>query len=374
MVRIGIVGGGQLAKMMAQEARKLGFEVAVLDPQEKCPACGLADYKITASFMDGDKIRELAEISDVLTYDIEHVNVKVLKELEEEGYPVYPSPRILEVIQDKLVQMEVMRKARIPVPKFVRADREELKEKAREFGFPLVQKTRKGGYDGKGVMVIKTEEELDKLLPADSMLQEFVNIEKEIAVMVARDQYGNVEVYPVVEMVFNEANILDFLVVPARIPEDKAEEAQEIAMRVVKALDGVGIFGIEMFLDKDGRILLNEIAPRPHNSGHYTIEACMTSQFEQHVRAITGLPLGSSELLVPAVMFNLLGEGYGKPKVVGLKEALSYPGVYVHVYGKPVVRPLRKMGHVTVVNKDLEKALEIAHKVKGIIKVVGNGS
>ncbi|HII66956.1 MULTISPECIES: 5-(carboxyamino)imidazole ribonucleotide synthase [Thermococcus] len=369
---IGIIGGGQLAKMMAQEARKLGFGIAVLDPQEKCPVCGLADVKITGSFMDGEKIRNLAEISDVLTYDIEHINVEVLKELEEEGYPVYPSPKILEIIQDKLVQMETMKKAGVPIPKFIRADRDELTEKAIEFGVPLVQKTRRGGYDGKGVAVIRTEKELDKLLPTDSMLQEFVEIEKEIAVMVARDQDGNIEVYPVVEMVFNEANILDFLVAPARIDEDIAREAQDIAVKVVEALDGVGIFGIEMFLSKDGTVLLNEVAPRPHNSGHYTIEACMTSQFEQHIRAITGLPLGNSELLVPAVMFNVLGEGYGRPKVLGMKEALRYPGVYVHIYGKPVVRPLRKMGHVTVVNKDLGKALEVAQKVKRIIKVVGD--
>ncbi|MFA4640377.1 5-(carboxyamino)imidazole ribonucleotide synthase [Pyrococcus kukulkanii] len=371
---IGIIGGGQLAKMMAQEARKLGLGVAVLDPQEECPACGLADYRIAGSFMDGEKIRKLAEISDVLTYDIEHVDVETLKELEEEGYQVHPSPRILQIIQDKLVQMETMKRAGIPVPKFVKADKDELEEKAREFGFPLVQKTRRGGYDGKGVVIIRDEHELTKLLPADSMLQEFVRIEKEIAVMVARDQYGNVEVYPVVEMVFNEANILDFLVAPAKIPDEKAKEAQEIAIKVVEALDGVGIFGIEMFLSEDGRILLNEIAPRPHNSGHYTIEACLTSQFEQHIRAITGLPLGSSELLIPAVMFNILGKGYGKPGVVGLKEALSYPGVYVHIYGKPLVRPLRKMGHVTVVNRNLDKALEIVHKVKEIIKVIGDGS
>ncbi|AFK22112.1 Phosphoribosylaminoimidazole carboxylase ATPase subunit [Pyrococcus sp. ST04] len=360
--------------MMAQEARKLGFGIAVLDPQESCPACGLADYKINASFMDGEKIKELAEVSDVLTYDIEHINVQALKEVEKEGTPVYPSPRILEIIQDKLVQMETMKRAGVPVPKFIRADKEELLEKAEKFGFPLVQKTRRGGYDGKGVAVIRSEEELSKLIPADSMIQEFVNIEKEIAVIVARDEYGEVEVYPVVEMVFNEANILDFLVAPARIDEDKAKEAQEIAIKAVEALNGVGVFGVEMFLDREGRILLNEIAPRPHNSGHYTIEACMTSQFEQHIRAITGLPLGNSELILPAVMFNLLGEGSGKPKVLGLREALRYPGVYVHIYGKPVVRPLRKMGHVTVVNRDLNKALEIAEKVKRIIKVVGDGS
>ncbi|MCA6213453.1 5-(carboxyamino)imidazole ribonucleotide synthase [Thermococcus bergensis] len=369
---IGILGGGQLAKMMAQEAKKLGFKVAILDPQEEPAAKGVSDYHIVGSFKDENAIRKLAEISDVVTYDIEHVNVKTLKELEDEGFEIHPSPRVLEVIQDKLLQMEVMKKAGIPVPKFVKADKEEIIEKALKFGFPLVQKTRREGYDGKGVRIIRSENELDKLILEDSMLQEFVKIEKEIAVMVARDLEGNVAAYPVVEMYFNEANILDTLIAPARISEDLAEKAQKIAVKAVEALDGVGIFGVEMFLTPDGKIYLNEIAPRPHNSGHYTIEACLTSQFEQHIRAIVELPLGSPELLLPAVMFNLLGEGTGKPKVIGLKEALRYPGVYVHIYGKSLVKPLRKMGHVTVVNKDLEKALEIANKVKKIIKVVGD--
>ncbi|MDK2869041.1 MAG: 5-(carboxyamino)imidazole ribonucleotide synthase [Pyrococcus sp.] len=369
---VGILGGGQLAKMMAQEAKKMGFKVAILDPQEEPPAKGVSDYHIQRSFKDEEAIRKLAEISDVLTYDIEHINVQALKELEKEGVQIHPSPRILEIIQDKLLQMEVMKEAGIPVPRFIKADKDELFDKALEFGFPLVQKTRREGYDGKGVAVIREKSDLTKLIPADSMLQEFVNIEKEIAVMVARDQEGNTVTYPVVEMTFNEANILDMLIAPARIDEEIAEEAKKIAIKAIKALDGVGIFGVEMFLTKDGKVYLNEIAPRPHNSGHYTIEACLTSQFEQHIRAVTGLPLGSPELLIPAVMFNLLGEGRGKPKVIGMKEVLKFPGVYVHIYGKPVVKPLRKMGHVTVVNRDLEKALEIAHKVKKIIRVVGD--
>lgn len=369
--KIGIIGGGQLGKMMAQEAKKMGFTVVILDPTPGCPAASVSDAQIVADFYDEKKLEELVEKSDVATYDIEHIATEPLKRLQDKGYSILPSPYLLEVIQDKLAQKEILKKAGIPVARFTKIEQVNIDE-FKKFGFPLVQKTRKGGYDGRGVAVIRSEEDMAKALYNDSYVEELVDIEKELAVMVARSTKGEIISYPVVEMTFDErANICDMVIAPARIEKDLEEKAMEIAKEVVKALDGVGVFGVEMFLDKKGKILVNEIAPRPHNSGHYTIEACATSQFEQHIRAICGLPLGSTKLLSPAVMVNLLGEeGYdGIPLVEGFEEALSIEGLYFHFYGKKITRPYRKMGHVTVIDDDVEKAIEKAKKAKNILKV-----
>ncbi|NJE25943.1 5-(carboxyamino)imidazole ribonucleotide synthase [Thermococcus sp. MV5] len=365
---IGILGGGQLAKMSAQEAKKLGFNVIVLDPTPSCPASMVAE-QIVGRFDDADRIFELAERSDVLTYDIESVNVEALKQLVKEK-PVIPSPKVLEIIQDKLIQKKVLKKAGVPVPWF-----KEIKSLDElENLVPVVQKARKGGYDGRGVVVLRSKEDFPKILKVPSYVEELVEIEKELAVIVVRDEDGNMEVYPVVEMIFNSrGNLLDMLLAPARIDVGISEEVQEIALKAVKALGGVGVFGVELFLAKDGRVLVNEIAPRPHNSGHYTIEACATSQFEQHIRVLTGLPLGSAELLTPAVMINLLGEEgyYGKPIYEGLKKGLEIPGVYVHIYGKRETFPFRKMGHVTIIDRSLDRAIEKARRLKSILKVRG---
>jgi len=372
MMKIGIIGGGQLGKMMTQKAKKMGFYVAILDPTPNSPAAQVADEEIVADFYNKKRLREIVLKSDVTTYDIEHIDTEVLKELLKEGNKIYPSPYLLEVIQNKLREKEVLSKGGIPVSRYEKV--ESLTSFAK-FGYPVVQKAEKGGYDGRGVVVLKGKNDLGKIIKTDSFVEEFIDFEKELAVMVARNTQGKIRSYPVVEMVFDErANICDMVIAPARVKKEIEEQAKKIAIKSIELLDGVGIFGIEMFLTKDSRILVNEIAPRPHNSGHYTIEACATCQFEQHIRAITDLPLGSTRLLSPAVMINLLGEeGYqGQPIIEGLSEALSIPGLSFHLYGKKETRSFRKMGHVTILDEDIEEAIKKAEKVKNFLRITGS--
>ncbi len=372
LFRLGIIGGGQLAKMMAQEAKKMGLFVTVLDPTPSSPAAQVADREIVSGFYDEEGLEKLFAESDVVTYDIEHVNTKFLKSLPGKE-KIRPSPELLEIIQDKFQQKTVLQRAGLPVPPFTLLE-EDTPSAFRNFGFPLVQKARFGGYDGRGVTVLKGEEDFPKRLRGPSFLETYVPIEKELAVLVARSITGEVRVYPVAEMLFEpRAHICDLVLAPARIPESTAERAKSLGVRCVEGFCGVGIFAIEMFLTERGELLINEIAPRPHNSGHFTIEACVTSQFEQHLRAILGLPLGSTRLLTPAVMVNLLGEEgeSGSPVIEGLEEALAIEGVSFHFYGKWETRPFRKMGHVTVVDETLEGALAKALKVKDILKIRG---
>ncbi|MBU2564700.1 MAG: 5-(carboxyamino)imidazole ribonucleotide synthase [Candidatus Thermoplasmatota archaeon] len=369
-IKIGIIGGGQLGKMMTHEAKKLGFHVTILDHTQNCPAGQVADEQIVAEWKDADAIKKLASKVDVVTCDVEHVNVDVLKELEHKGYIVRPSGHVLEIIQDKLKQKEVLSKAGIPVPKYKKVNC--VDEDVKEFGYPVVQKACKGGYDGRGVFIIKSKNDIKNSIQAESMVEEYIDFEKELAVMVAINPDDEIKCFPVVEMVFNpRANICDMVIAPARIKDELHEKAKQIGVECVKALGGIGVFGIEMFLTKDDEILVNEIAPRPHNSGHYTIECCVTSQFEQHIRAITNLPLGSTELLTPGVMMNLLGEeGHKGPVVLtGVKEALIIPGLSLHFYGKKITKPFRKMGHITVTDKNIEKAIEKAKKAKSLLRV-----
>ncbi|WP_271629541.1 5-(carboxyamino)imidazole ribonucleotide synthase [Caldicellulosiruptor sp. DIB 104C] len=371
LMKIGIIGGGQLGKMLSQKAKQMGFYVISLDPSAACPAASVSDELIVSDFYSPEKLKELVEKSDITTYEIEHINTSVLKELYDKGYNILPSPYCLEIIQDKLKQKQVLQSAGLPVPRFERVESFDISF-FENFGFPLVQKATKGGYDGRGVVVIKSKDDINKVLKTESYIEEFVDVEKELAVIVARNKKGDVVSYPVVEMVFDEtANILDMLIVPARVEKDIEDEAKKIAIKAVEALQGVGVFGVELFLTKDRKILINEIAPRPHNSGHYTIEACITSQFEQHLRAICDLPLGSTKLLSPAVMINLLGEdGYkGTPVIEGLIDALSIEGVSFHFYGKKVTAPFRKMGHITILDDNLERAIEKAKKVKEVLKI-----
>lgn len=372
LARIGIVGGGQLGKMFAQEAKKLCFSVTVLDPSPTSPACQLADHVIVASYFDEAKLRELADGCDVLTYELENIDTRTLKAIRAGGREVHPDPAILEIIQDKLAQKEFLARHGIPTAKFTQVDRP-TPEAFAEFGYPLVQKARRGGYDGRGVQILQGEEDFPRALPAESMLEAFVEVDRELAVIVARGREGDVRCYPVVEMVFDsEANILDHLVTPAGIPAAQAEEARKLAIRVIEVAGGVGVFGVEMFLAKNGELLVNEVSPRPHNSGHYTIEACLTSQYEQHLRAIAGLPLGDTDLLWPAVMVNLLGTGRpGRPVVTGLREALAVPGATIHLYGKDESRPHRKMGHAVVMDKDLDKAREKAQLIRSHLRIFG---
>ncbi|MEZ5489692.1 MAG: 5-(carboxyamino)imidazole ribonucleotide synthase [Gammaproteobacteria bacterium] len=371
--RIGIIGGGQLGRLMVMAAHKLGCAATVLDPHRNSPAGQLAGHEIVGNFDDSVRIRELVESCEVTTYDIESIATESLVELADQGHVILPAPSLLALIQDKLAQKQRFVEAGIPTADFVPMDQPEA-EAFQQFGYPLVQKARRGGYDGRGVAILDSPADFDRHLKTPSLLERRIDTDKELAVMVVRAPDGEMRCYPVVEMVFNpEQNVLDQLLVPARIDEALAQKTQQLAMDTVKALNGVGIFGVEFFLARDGELLVNEVAPRTHNSGHYTIEACVTDQFEQHLRAILGLPLGSTELLCPAVMLNLLGEpGFaGRPLVAGFAQALAIPGVSVHLYGKAETRPYRKMGHVTVLDQDLERAREKARQVSEVLRIEG---
>lgn len=371
LMRIGMIGGGQLGKMTAQIAKKMGFYLTVLDPTPQCPAAQIADAQIVGSLYDAEKLKQLAQVSDVLTYEVEHVDTITLKALAESGVIIRPTPALLEIIQDKLLQKQTLAHHGIPVPQFEQVDKV-TKEYLDTVSFPIVQKARTGGYDGKGVVILRSIEDLDKALPTASMIEEYIDLDKELAVVVARSIKGEVVCYPVVEMVFDDqTNICDIVAAPAQIEPSLAAEATQIAVETIEKLAGVGVFGVEMFLTKQGKILVNEIAPRPHNSGHYTIEACVTCQFEQHLRAIAGLPLGSTQLLTPAVMWNLLGEqGYqGTPVIEGLAEALAIKGLSFHLYGKHKTQPFRKMGHITIIDTTIEAALAKLQQVKHILKI-----
>ena len=371
-MKVGIIGGGQLGKIMAQKAKKMGFHVTILDPTPNCPAAQVSDKQIIGGFHDPEKLARLVNENDVTTFELEHVDTSILKKMFDEGKNIYPSPYLIELIQDKYKQKELLDKKGIPVPAYKKVDTKACLE---SFGFPVIQKARKGGYDGKGVILLKTKDDLSKAIEAESFIEELVDIQKEIAVMVARNIEGEISCYPVVEMLFDErVNICDIVIAPARIEESLRKEIEDISIKCIEALDGVGIFGVELFLTKDNKILVNEIAPRPHNSGHYTIESCLTSQFEQLIRAVTNLPLGSTKLISPSAMVNLLGEeGYnGEPVIEGIHEALEIPGLSFHFYGKKETSAFRKMGHITVLDEDLDIALEKAQIAKEILKVKGS--
>ena len=373
VARIGIIGGGQLGRMLVAAVNRLGCTAVVLDPTPGSPAGQVAGRQIVGDYHDAAKLRELVDASDVTTFDIEDIDADVLLALESEGHRIHPSPSLLAEIQDKVRQKHLLTGAGIPTAEFVETEQPSAAAFS-DFGYPLVQKARRGGYDGRGVAILHGAEQLERLLPVPSVVERFVPAEKELAVVVARGLDGETVCYPVVEMTFRpEANILDTLLAPARIDADTARRAQDLGVRTVEALGGVGVFGIELFLKADGELLVNEVAPRTHNSGHFTIEACVTDQFEQHLRAITGLPLGRTDLLTPAAMINLLGaEGHsGRPVIRGLAQALAIPGVSVHLYGKAATRPNRKMGHVTVLDSDLESARESAVQVSRILEICG---
>lgn len=371
-LKLGIIGGGQLGKIMSQKAKKMGFHVTILDPTHNCPAAQVSDKHIIAGFHDVEKLEQLVQETDVTTFELEHVETSILKELFDNGHNIHPSPYVIELIQNKYEQKKLLDEYGVAVPKYKSVESE---DDLKAFGFPVIQKSKKEGYDGKGVLMIKSEAELDSAIKAESFIEELVDIDKELAIIVARNMQGEIKCYPVVEMLFDErVNICDIVMAPAKISKEIETKALAISKKSIEALDGVGIFGVELFLTKSGEILVNEIAPRPHNSGHYTVEACATSQFEQIIRAVTNLPLGSVKLISPAVMINLLGEeGYeGEPFIDGIHDALEIPELSFHFYGKSFTKPFRKMGHITVLDDDIDIALEKAMKAKEIIKIKGS--
>lgn len=371
IARIGLIGGGQLGRMTVKAAKRIGCTCIVLDPVADSPAGQIAAKQIIGGYHDAQKIRELAAECDILTFELENIGAETLAELEAEGQTVHPSASVLMTIQDKLTQKQFLRDHGIPTSPFEAADELSL-EQCRRFGFPLVQKARRGGYDGRGVAVMQHEAAFASQLPVPSLIEDFVDAASEIAVLVARSASGEVKTYPAVEMCMRSGeNVLDVLLAPADLPDAVRAQAEDIAIRTVEALQGVGIFGVEMFVDLDGQVLVNEIAPRTHNSGHHTIEANVTDQFEQHLRAILGLPLGSTETLSPAAMVNLLGAPgeSGRPVLRGLDETLAIPGVCFHLYGKATTSPFRKMGHVTILDHDIASAKAKARQVRETIEI-----
>ena len=369
--KIGIIGGGQLGKMLIMEAKQMDFNVITLDPTPGSPGGSMADEQIIGDFYDREKIIELVKKCDVTTIEIEHIDTEVLTELEKEGHKIYPSPSILEIIKDKSLQKEMMVGNNIPTSRWEMIS--DLRETGKKLGFPFIQKSCRGGYDGRGVFLIRNEEDFENALKGESFGEKYIDFKKELAVLVARGIDGKLKCFPLVEMVFDEgANICDTVIAPARIDSNTADKARNMAIKCIEVLGGVGVFAVEMFLTEDDEILVNEIAPRVHNSGHFTIEACMTSQFQQHVRAICGLPLGETEAMIPSVVVNILGEEdeKGTPYYEGFKEALEIPGVNIHIYGKDIVKPYRKMGHVTISDRDIEKAISKSKKVKRILKAI----
>ena len=362
--KVGIIGGGQLGKMLIESSLPLNIHCNILENATDCPASHVAYEQIIGELTNGKSIEELAEISDVLTYEIEHVDTQTLKKLEEEGKEIIPSPRILEMIQDKGLQKQFYADNNIPTSRFKLVDSPAQWIQAIEtLGFSrFVAKSRTGGYDGKGVAIldINSIKADPNTIPFDgpSVIEDFIDCDKELSVIVARDRMGNVKTFPTVEMSFDpEANLVDYLFAPAEISSGIDREAKAIAIDAINKMGGVGLFAVELFLEKDGTILVNEIAPRPHNSGHHTIEACITSQYEQLLRILVGLPLGETTLLRPAAMINVLGtEGVsGEYQLAGLDEVLGTEGVYLHLYNKKETRPKRKMGHITILADTLEE-------------------
>lgn len=369
-VRVGILGGGQLGRMLIQAGIDLNIEFSVLDPDAQAPCHQLAPFT-QGKLTDYDTVMRFGEACDVITIEIENVNTQALKELERQGKRVFPQPHIIELIQDKRTQKLFYQQKGIPTAPFILTANKAEVENSRAF-LPAVNKLGKEGYDGRGVQVLRTEADLPKAFDAPGLLEKLIDFDKEIAVIVARTERGETSCFPAVEMVFHPtANLVEYLFAPAEISDRIRLQAEDIARKVVQELNMVGLLAVEMFVTKTGEVLVNEVAPRPHNSGHQTIEGNVTSQYQQHLRAILGLPLGDTRLLLPSAMVNLLGEDSfeGPAQYEGLQKVLNLSGAYVHLYGKKKTKPFRKMGHVTIVDADVESLKKKVNFVKQTLKV-----
>ena len=370
-----ILGGGQLGKMLIEAASDWNIRCHVLDPDPDCSCSRLAWQFTCGSFKDYDAVMAFCADAHYITIEIEHVNTDALRDLKAQGKQVFPDPDMLDIIKDKGKQKSFYAEHGIPTSPFTLYDDADAIRQAVASGtrtLPFVQKSCTAGYDGKGVQVVRTKDDLDKLLPGASLAEELIPFEKELAVIVARSTNGDTKAFPAVEMEFHPtANLVEFLLSPAHINSELEQKAQQLAVRTIEAMNLYGVLAVEMFLTADGDILVNEVAPRPHNSGHHTIEANITSQYQQLLRSIFGLPLGSTALSTTSMMVNLLGEdGYtGEAIYEGLPECLAIEGVYVHLYGKKITKPFRKMGHVTIVDSDAAKAREKANFVKDNLKI-----
>ncbi|HUR30606.1 MAG TPA: 5-(carboxyamino)imidazole ribonucleotide synthase [Saprospiraceae bacterium] len=373
---IGICGGGQLGKMLCEAASAWNWKIAVLDQNPDDPAAGIADKFVQGDFTNYDDVLNFGKTVDVITIEIEKVNLEALIELERMGKIVHPSPRALAIIKDKATQKQFFLDQGLPTTEQVLfSNKEEILDSLRDdfIEFPFVQKLRSGGYDGRGVSVIKSEEDLSLLLDGPSLVEPLVDIEMEVSVIAARNQIGEIKTFPPVAMSFHpEANLVEYLYCPSGLGPALELEATQIAQAAIESLDVCGLLAVELFLTTDGDWLINEVAPRPHNSGHHSIECCNVSQFQQHLLAICNMPLIDPQLHFPAVMVNILGEdGYeGPPKYLGVEQALRLGSVYVHLYGKTITKPFRKMGHVTVANRNINRAIKTANFIKDQIKVI----
>lgn len=374
--RLGILGGGQLGKMLLTETRKFDIQTFVLDPSEEAPSRFGCNNFYKGSLMDFDTVYQFGKMVNLLTIEIENVNLDALDLLEEEGLPIFPSPKTLRLIQNKGKQKDLYVTNNIPTSKHLRfVGLDDLKNSLSkdELDFPFVWKSAQFGYDGNGVKICRSALDLIKLPDVECIAEELIPFKNELAVIVARNFSGEIKTYPVVEMEFHpEANQVEYVICPARINDSITQKAQEIALKVSETFNHVGLLAVEMFQTEDNEILVNEVAPRPHNSGHYSIEASYTSQFENHLRAILDLPLGSTDSKVAGIMVNLVGEeGFEGPVYYeNIEQIMAINGVIPHIYGKRETRPFRKMGHVTIVNRDMVVARRIAEEVKNSIRVI----
>ncbi len=370
-LKLGVIKGGQLAKMLLQEAPDFDMQSFVMDDDLHCPCRHLAHEFTQGEAMNFDDVYAFGKKLDVLTFEYEHVNVEALRKLKAEGLAICPDPEIIALVQDKGRQKEFYRAHGIPTADFQIVPNRLALKACTDF-FPAVQKTCRAGYDGKGIFKLKDEEDIPAAFNEPSVLEKLIDFDKEISIVLARNFEGEVAVYRAVEMVFHpERNLVEYLRCPAQISQDIEKKATAIALRVLHELNLIGVLAVEMFVTKDGKVLVNEIAPRVHNSGHHTIEGALTSQFQQHLRAVLGLPLGLTDMTWPSVMVNLLGdEPYeGKAVYQGIEEALALGGVYIHLYGKARTKPFRKMGHATIIDQDMDEALRKARQVKALIKI-----
>jgi 5-(carboxyamino)imidazole ribonucleotide synthase len=369
--KIGILGGGQLGRMLIQSGIDFNIHFSVLDPDASAPCSGISFFT-HGKLTDYQTVVDFGKNCDLITIEIENVNVEALKELVRQGKKVFPQPEVIQLIQDKRTQKEFYKKHQIPTADFILTDNKQQVMANRSF-LPAVNKLGKEGYDGRGVQLLRKEADLEKAFDAPGLLEKLIDFEKEIAVIVARNEVGEIISYPAVEMVFHPtANLVEYLFSPAEISSAIAKEADAIAKSVIEKMNMVGLLAVEMFVTKEGKVLVNEVAPRPHNSGHQTIEANITSQYEQHLRAILNLPLGNTSTVMPSAMVNLLGEdGFsGEAKYQGLEETLRLTGTHIHLYGKKLTKPFRKMGHVTIVDADLDSLRKKANFVKQTLKVI----
>ena len=371
---LGILGGGQLGKMLLQVTSRLSIKTNVLDPSEDSPCKNLCAEFTKGNLMDFESVYNFGKACDLVTYEIEHINVDALEKLEKEGIKVFPNSSTLRIIQDKSIQKQFFLDNNIPTAKFKFYNSFNVLE-VNNLNFPCVWKKTKFGYDGYGVQILKSIDDFNSLPKTQFIIEEIVPFKKELATTIARNENGDIEVFPIVEMMFNEtSNQVEFVVCPAQISDELKRKAEELALKVSKTFKQVGLLAVEMFLTQDDNILINEVAPRPHNSAHYSIEGCINSQFDQHINAILNLPLGCSKSSVYTIMANLVGDkGYNGDVVYdGIEEAMKFDNVKIHIYGKKETKPNRKMGHITVTDTNLQSGLKKARIVKELIKIKTN--